>query len=386
MNGGSSHNSGGKDDDLWIYHERQEALLCGQHALNNLVQAFVFTAESLGEIAQQLDEMELTYMSQNNEGGIASKDYIRRLAEGSGNVDPSGNFSIEVLRSALMSRYELELPNIRQEGVRDVEVTTMEGFICHRDSHWFAIRKIHDRFWNLNSTADRPQLISHFRLAAEIESLQNSGYSVFCVQQGLLPNNTTTHQDKSRGLPQYWWKQSDLLRNKSNATTAATDPWNNVGSGMRLDGKTTTTTNNDYLSMSEEEMMQMAIASSLQTTQEKEDATIVSNIPEKKQKMNNDDMDVVELKEEPSSDEDGVVKVQFRLPNGTRTVRRFYETELVGVFYTFVKDSCPSSSSSNPNQLELRCGFPPKDLLPFHNKTMKEAQMANESITCRYLS
>jgi ataxin-3 len=56
--------------EYWIYHEQQEALLCGQHALNNLVQAAVFSANSLAEIAHQLDEMELTFMSQNNEGGI----------------------------------------------------------------------------------------------------------------------------------------------------------------------------------------------------------------------------------------------------------------------------------------------------------------------------
>lgn len=57
------------DLEYWIYHERQEALLCGQHALNNLVQAFVFSPDLLCDIAHQLDQMELTYMAQNNEGG-----------------------------------------------------------------------------------------------------------------------------------------------------------------------------------------------------------------------------------------------------------------------------------------------------------------------------
>jgi Ataxin-3 len=56
--------------DDFIYHERQEAALCGQHALNNLVQASVFTAGYLSDIAQQLDQMELAYLSQNNEGGL----------------------------------------------------------------------------------------------------------------------------------------------------------------------------------------------------------------------------------------------------------------------------------------------------------------------------
>ena len=55
---------------VWIYHERQEALLCGQHALNNLVQASIFTAGGLAEIAQQLDQMELAFMSASNDGGV----------------------------------------------------------------------------------------------------------------------------------------------------------------------------------------------------------------------------------------------------------------------------------------------------------------------------
>jgi ataxin-3 len=56
--------------EFWIYHERQEALLCGQHALNNLVQASEYSPGSLSEIALQLDQMELTFMAENNEGGV----------------------------------------------------------------------------------------------------------------------------------------------------------------------------------------------------------------------------------------------------------------------------------------------------------------------------
>ena len=57
--------------EFWIYHERQEAMLCGQHALNNLVQANEFSAGSLSEMAMQLDQMELNVMAENNEGGTA---------------------------------------------------------------------------------------------------------------------------------------------------------------------------------------------------------------------------------------------------------------------------------------------------------------------------
>ena len=56
--------------EYWIYHERQQAMLCGQHALNNLVQGNVFQPGHLAEIAHQLDQMELNFMAQNNEGGV----------------------------------------------------------------------------------------------------------------------------------------------------------------------------------------------------------------------------------------------------------------------------------------------------------------------------
>ncbi len=67
-------------EHIWIYHERQQALLCGQHALNNLVQACSFSPDSLAEIGVQLDEMELQMMAQN-EGGRRSKEYLARVAE-----------------------------------------------------------------------------------------------------------------------------------------------------------------------------------------------------------------------------------------------------------------------------------------------------------------
>jgi ataxin-3 len=113
----------------------------------------------------------------------SSKEYLERVAEGSGNVDPSGNFSIEVLRAAMQSEYNLALPNVRQDGVlAGIDVTDCDGFICHKDAHWFAIRKINGRFWNLNSMADRPSIISHFNLATEIAGFQKSGCKLFRLQ------------------------------------------------------------------------------------------------------------------------------------------------------------------------------------------------------------
>ena len=102
-----------------------------------------------------------------------SKDYLKRIAEGSGNVDEYGNFSIEVLRSALLSQFNLNLTNALHSEIRTKEITMFDGFICNKASHWFAIRKINDRYWNLNSTLEKPVWISHFRLAAEVEALSD---------------------------------------------------------------------------------------------------------------------------------------------------------------------------------------------------------------------
>mmetsp|Transcript_14606 Transcript_14606/g.18387 ORF Transcript_14606/g.18387 Transcript_14606/m.18387 type:complete len:392 (+) Transcript_14606:146-1321(+) len=389
--------SRGDTNNVWIYHERQEALLCGQHALNNLVQAAEFTSHGLAEVAQQLDQMELNYMAQNDSGGVNSKDYLKRISEGSANVDASGNFSIEVLRSALMNRHSLSLPNIRQEGVRDLEVTDIEGFICNKSSHWFAIRKINGRYWNLNSTAERPALISHFRLAAEIQALQNDGYSVFCVTDKALPPPCTSDVQRSRGLPQYWWKEDDLIKGKTDATTGATDPWRNVGGGMRLDGRAkeggrppavAVGTNNDAIAidddddedaslrkaleasrnyMSEEEMIRMAVEASLMDGGG--NAATAEPAAEK-----------VKLTPEPEAGGKGVTRIQFRLPNGSRVIRRFLKTDSVNMVYAFVEDKSPGVG-----RMELKAGFPPKDISGNKGKTIEEANLSGETIHGRYV-
>jgi ataxin-3 len=312
----------------------------------------------------------------------SSKDYLSRIAEGSGNVDPSGNFSIQVLRGALQGRYGLDLPNIGQQGVSEMgDVTEIEGFICNREvcgvllncfrilskvnsllifycdgqAHWFAIRKINGRYWNLNSMEKRPKIISHFQLAKEIKGLQESGYSVFCVHKGLPPPCSSKAQ-RDRGLPKYWWKEDDLVNGRGeSATTGATDPWKDVGSGMRLDGSRTSSAE-----MTEDEMLQMALAASLELP--------VASAAQ-----------TVELTAEPPAGGEGVVRIQFRLPGGERSVRRFLGKDSVKMLYSYVESSC----DSHGQRLELRFGFPPRDLQTVAEKTIAEASLNGEAIQCR---
>ena len=81
-----------------LYHEKQVSLLCGQHALNSLLQGPYFTAEDLTAIAVEFDERERNLM---RESGVESADFLKYMAEDSGNAAADGNYSIQVLTRAL---------------------------------------------------------------------------------------------------------------------------------------------------------------------------------------------------------------------------------------------------------------------------------------------
>jgi hypothetical protein len=75
--------------------------------------------------------------------------------------------------------------------------------------------------------------------------VQNQGYTIFCVVSGLPEGGVRPTQRQGHALndssPNHvWHKMSDLLKGKSTTIDNAKDPWHSVGSGMRLDGKSTT--------------------------------------------------------------------------------------------------------------------------------------------------
>ena len=72
--------------------------LCGVHCLNTLLQGPYFTAVDLMRFASELDEKERQTML---EMGADTNDFLRYMAEESGNVSDDGNYSIQVLSEAL---------------------------------------------------------------------------------------------------------------------------------------------------------------------------------------------------------------------------------------------------------------------------------------------
>ena len=60
-----------------------------------------------------------------------------------------------------------------------------EAYICHSVDHWITIRKLYGVWYNLNSTnivPPGPQIISDFYLSAFLDSIKNSGYTIFVVR------------------------------------------------------------------------------------------------------------------------------------------------------------------------------------------------------------
>lgn len=296
--------------DLWVYHERQQALLCGQHALNNLAQANLFSLDHLATVANTLDEMERSI----------DTDY-----KGGSHMDDAGNFSIEVLKRSLVELLGITLVLRHAVVAQKREITELQGFLCHKSDHWFAIRKVGGRFWNLNSTLERPELVSHFTLGSEMEVCEQQGYTVFCVESG-LPEGGEKHAD---GAGKNWHLISNLLKG-----VATEDHWEGVdGKGRILKTERT-----------EEELLQMAMQQSLKPQ--------------------------VPVPDEPPAGEG--VRIQFRLSGQARFVRRFRESDRVSGIYAFCE--------SKHGPVELKSGFPPRDLSPFVMKTIAEAQLANGTI------
>jgi len=355
-------------DNTWIYHELQESLLCGQHAVNNLAQGPRFTASALANIAHQLDEMELAVFAQNNEGGRNSKDYRARVAEGSQHVNASGYFSLEVLLAAVQNEFGVTLVHSSQS---TQDFATQQGFLCHKSDHWFAIRNIGGRFWNLNSMKERPTVISHFEVATSIEKWKNEGYTVYCIANGLPESGTKPKGASSNtNTKANWHRMSDLLVGKSTQK----DPWENLnGAGMRLDGRGTSSNSGSsgpatamqVEGLTEDEMLQMALQASMEPTQSPSYLQRVVTAS-------------VEVPPEPAAGSTGAVRIQFKMDN-KRTVRRFLATDSVEVVYAFMEQQAGSKA------VELLFGFPPKNLSTRRSMTIGEAQLANESIQGRLL-
>ena len=156
--------------------------LWGLHCLNSIVQSPTFDESCLSEIAYKLDEEERKIL----EGaGIPMN-----KAEGTNNVADDGNYNIQVLSKALTNLGNYELVPLDKPGVWNSDLwSTEEAFLCNSVDHWFAIRKVHGVWFNLNSTNldPGPQKISNFSLDLFLSAVKEAKYTVYTVKGDALP-------------------------------------------------------------------------------------------------------------------------------------------------------------------------------------------------------
>ncbi|KAJ4483393.1 Josephin-domain-containing protein [Lentinula aciculospora] len=166
-----------------IYHEKQQpgSMLCAQHALNSLLQGNYFSASDLSEIAQNLDDLEGTYDTENP-------------STASQNMDDTGFFSVQVLENAL-DVWGLSLLRWRGEQMRPYQDKPEEerAFIFNQHQHWYTVRRFGSsesfdngagsgHWFNLNSSLPSPEWLSRLYLSMFIRAAEADGYSVFVVR------------------------------------------------------------------------------------------------------------------------------------------------------------------------------------------------------------
>ncbi|KAK6183713.1 hypothetical protein SNE40_011140 [Patella caerulea] len=170
-----------------IFHEKQEGSLCAQHCLNALLQNQYFSAVDLAQIAERLDVREREFMA---EGGVHTREYQQFLQQPSSNFDDSGFFSVQVISDAL-AVWGLEMipynSQTEQANQARINPNNERAFICNFQQHWFAVRKLGDQWFNLNSLLTGPELISDTYLSLFLTQLQQEGYSIFIIK-GRIPD------------------------------------------------------------------------------------------------------------------------------------------------------------------------------------------------------
>ena len=174
-----------------IYYEKQGSdRLCAVHCLNSLLQGPFYDPVILGQIGQQLDEME-------NE--------LFKRKTSSQNVSVDGNFSIQVIEEAL-KLHGVRIMPLKIQNVSKIldEDSTVEAFVLNSVAHWYSLRKIEGVWFNLNSLSGSklgPEIISEFYLSAFLTEAYNVGYTPFLVKN--LPPLPDLQSETYQNLQSY---------------------------------------------------------------------------------------------------------------------------------------------------------------------------------------
>eukprot|EP00271_Cylindrocystis_brebissonii_P002636 TRINITY_DN13402_c0_g1_i1.p1 TRINITY_DN13402_c0_g1~~TRINITY_DN13402_c0_g1_i1.p1 ORF type:complete len:389 (-),score=57.76 TRINITY_DN13402_c0_g1_i1:700-1866(-) len=379
----------GKDgQSCLLYHEPQVDALCGVHCLNSLLQGPCFTEFDLASLAQNLDSKEREMMMV---GGVDSADYLRYMAEDSGNVAEDGNFSIQVLSQAL-EVWGLRCISLDSPDGADANDSPQDeqAFICHLQAHWFAIRKVKGEWYNFNSLNPAPEHLSQFYLSAYLATLRSAGWTILVVR-GIFPRmpseQSSTSSAPSGGAYGRWMSPEEAKQRTDLAKVAresAMLPQNGRGGANQWQqGGGNAWGNSGALSGNDDEAdMARAMAASLADMHDDNSGSHAFN--PYTQPSRKPGTSASQPTPSPATNDSATaaassheVVLCMRLPTGQRVVQRFPASATIAEVAAFAASQLGGTSSEG---YRLSLAGHPMKVLEDHSLCLEAAGVANRSM------
>lgn len=358
------------------------------------------------------------------ESGLDTEDFLRYAAEGSGNVDASGMFSIQVLSKALevwdLAALPFTSPAAAAARAR-AEPQAECAFICNLQEHWFTIRRVAGEWYNFNSLFNAPEPLSPFYLAAFLASLQEQGYTIFLIK-GQLP--TQPHPEAgTAGGHGSWFSPAEAraatestqqLKKSGFLQAAARGAWDLASAGgTRMSLRSSAGTKRGHGSSSGDADLERALAASRAEAfgsgnggggggsqavdlLDDEDSDLAAAIAASWQPTlapaapaaaaptsaaaaegggaAGTVQDLPKLEEEAPAAGEGVIEVAVRLPSGQRYSRRFAGGDTVGHVAAFA-----SSHGVDMAKHRLATSFP-RAVLSEWGRALRDAKVGNKQV------
>lgn len=94
--------------------------------------------------------------------------------------------------------------------------------------------------------------------------------------------------------------------------------------------------------------------------------------------LNEFEQEILSMKVDDEPTNGNVARIQIRMPDGKRLVRKFKGEDCVKTIYAFVAQSNPEAKEGKA--FELKAKFPPQDLLPSIEESISSCGLNGEAI------
>jgi len=142
--------------------------MCGKHCINNLLQAPIFDDKRMRTIAKKVDKLASQLLAEEE------------LPVESDHFNTEGDFSIEVLKAALIRVNADLIPSRHPDASRIFKERDFYALVVQSHNHWFAVRRIGKLWVNLDSLFSNPDIIRDEEFKRWVQTNANH-HNVFFV-------------------------------------------------------------------------------------------------------------------------------------------------------------------------------------------------------------